>query len=88
MAHDCTPPRRALTFSDLKEKKGIRYSRQHVVRKVKKNQFPPPWKMPGSHLNHWWEDVVDAYLDACAEGRDWSAENNRSAEPSEEDTAA
>ncbi len=22
-------------------------------------------------FNYWWEHVVDAYLTACAEGRDW-----------------
>jgi hypothetical protein len=35
-----------LTQEDLKTKKGIAYSRQHLHRRVKRNTFPPPFKFP------------------------------------------
>jgi hypothetical protein len=38
-------PRVALTQKDLKARKGIPYSRQHVMRKVDDGTFPPPFKL-------------------------------------------
>jgi hypothetical protein len=38
-------PRTALTQKDLKTRKGIPYSRQHVMRKVDDGTFPPPFKL-------------------------------------------
>ena len=63
--------RRVLTQKDLGPKKGIKYSRQHLDRKVTDGTFPPPFHLPGSVLNLWFEDVIDAYLEACAAGQDW-----------------
>jgi hypothetical protein len=42
------PPdeRRVLTQRDLKQKKGITYSRQHVSRKVRDGTFPQPFQLP------------------------------------------
>jgi predicted DNA-binding transcriptional regulator AlpA len=41
-------PRTLLTQPDLKHKKGIPYSRQHIDRKIKAGAFPPPFNMqPG-----------------------------------------
>jgi hypothetical protein len=43
-----TRPRTALTQRDLKVKKGIPYSRQHLDRKRKAGTFPPPFNVqPG-----------------------------------------
>ena len=39
-------PRRVLTQKDLRERKGIRYSRQHISRKVENGTFPPPFQLP------------------------------------------
>jgi prophage regulatory protein len=59
--------RRVLQFPDLKPK-GIKYTRQHIDRLVKKKKFPPPFKMSGSDKgpNNWFEDVIDGHLEACA----------------------
>jgi len=38
-------PVRVLTQADLPAK-GIRYSRQHIARKVEEKTFPPPFKLP------------------------------------------
>jgi hypothetical protein len=43
-------PRRLLTFKDLKEKKGVPYSRQHLDRKMRAGTFPLPFNVaPGYH---------------------------------------
>jgi prophage regulatory protein len=64
--------RRVLTFPDLKSKKGIPFSRQHTARKINAGTFPAPFKTPDGNFNLWFEDVIDDYLAACAEGRDWT----------------
>jgi hypothetical protein len=38
-------PRVVLTQKDLKVRKGIPYSRQHVMRKVENGTFPPPFNL-------------------------------------------
>lgn len=38
-------PRTVLTQKDLKDRKGIAYTRQHIERKVKDGTFPPPFKL-------------------------------------------
>jgi predicted DNA-binding transcriptional regulator AlpA len=63
--------RRVLTFSELKSRKGIPYSRSHISRKVKDGTFPPPFNLPDSTINFWFDDVIDDYLVASAEGREW-----------------
>jgi predicted DNA-binding transcriptional regulator AlpA len=65
--------RRVLTRPELKTEKGIPYSRQHIDRKVRAKQFPAPFKTPDGLINLWFDDVIDDYLAACAEGRDWQA---------------
>jgi hypothetical protein len=45
-----TRPRTALTQKDLKDKKGIPYSRQHLDRKVKGGAFPPPFNAKPGYL--------------------------------------
>jgi hypothetical protein len=65
--------RRVLTRPELKTKKGIPFSRQHLARLVKEERFPKGFKTPDGSYLLWFEDVIDAYLVACAEGRDWQA---------------
>ena len=59
--------RRVIGFEDLKPK-GIKYTRQHIDRLVKKKRFPPPFKMSGSDKgpNSWFEDVIDEHIEDCA----------------------
>jgi hypothetical protein len=46
-------PRRVLTRKDLRAEKGIKYSRQHLAKKIRGGGFPPPftadprWARPG-----------------------------------------
>ena len=37
-------PRRVLTQEDLKTKKGLRYSRQHLAKKIRGDAFPRPFQ--------------------------------------------
>jgi predicted anti-sigma-YlaC factor YlaD len=39
-------PRRVLTRVDLREKKGIPFSRQYIAEKVRERTFPPPFQAP------------------------------------------
>jgi hypothetical protein len=39
-------PLRVLTREDLKEKKGIPFSRQHLARRVREGTFPRPFQAP------------------------------------------
>jgi len=46
-------------------KKGITWTRQHVHRKVKRKEFPPPDGKTSdtpSAPNWWWEHTIDKYL--------------------------
>jgi prophage regulatory protein len=47
---------------DALKTKGIRYSRPHLWRLVKAEDFPRPVKLGGGGRNLWVEDEVDAYL--------------------------
>ena len=42
--------RRALTQKDLKDRKGIPYSRQHLDRKMKAGSFPLPFNVKPGYL--------------------------------------
>jgi len=42
---ECREPRRLLTQKDLKAK-GLRYSRQHVAKRVRGGTFPRPFQLP------------------------------------------
>ena len=59
--------RRVIGYQDLKSK-GLRYSRQHLYRLIRKKRFPPPFKMSGSDKgpNSWFEDVIDGHIEDCA----------------------
>jgi hypothetical protein len=79
--------RRVLTRPELKSKKGIPYSRQHLKRKIGAKQFPAPFKTPDGLFDLWFDDVIDDYLTACAEGRDWQAPKGSAASRRSEDAA-
>ena len=56
---------RMLLRRDLRERKGIGFSRQHLARKVKSGSFPKPdGKTTDSPTapNFWFEHTIDAYL--------------------------
>jgi predicted DNA-binding transcriptional regulator AlpA len=65
-----------LTRRDLETQKGIPWSRQHLDRKIKAGEFPPPFSAPGSSLWLWLEPTIDSYLEAIAAGRDWRETSN------------
>jgi prophage regulatory protein len=50
-----------LGFSDL-QSKGIKFTRQHIHRLIKRAIFPRPIK-PGLRENAWLEDEIDQYLE-------------------------
>jgi hypothetical protein len=62
---------RNIIFSrDLKRRKGITWSRQHVNRKIKNGTFPPPdGRVNPENPNSppwWYETTLDGYTDALA----------------------
>ncbi len=60
---------RMLDLSDLRDRKGIKFSRQHLYRLVKAGKFPRPVKL-GGNTNAWVEAEVDKYLTRRVEERD------------------
>lgn len=60
--HSNQRPMRVLSFPDLKEKKGIAWTRQHVWRQINAGRFPKPVKL-GEATVAWVEDEIDAWLD-------------------------
>jgi prophage regulatory protein len=62
---------RVLFFRDLKAKKGIAWSRQHIMRLVKDGRFPQPAKLGDSPqaFNAWPETEIDDWLEARAKAR-------------------
>jgi prophage regulatory protein len=59
---------RLLYREDLRAK-GIKFSRQHLDRLVKKKKFPKPIKV-GLVTNAWIDDEIDQYLEECVAARD------------------
>jgi predicted DNA-binding transcriptional regulator AlpA len=53
---------KVLSQRDLKDK-GIPWSREHVRRKVKEGEVPPPFKLTEKGRNVWDEEAVDAWLE-------------------------
>jgi hypothetical protein len=54
-----------LTRRDLRERKGIRWSRQHLNRKINDGTFPPPDGKTAdapTSPNFWFEHTIDRYL--------------------------
>jgi predicted DNA-binding transcriptional regulator AlpA len=52
---------RVLPFCELREKKGIEYSRKHLRRKVRDGSFPSPIRL-GDRRIAWHEHEIDAWL--------------------------
>jgi prophage regulatory protein len=63
-----------LSHEDLRDR-GIKYSRQHIHRLIKRGLFPRPVKI-GAGTNAWLENEIDQYL------QDRSAERDAKAAPS------
>lgn len=60
---------RMLLRRDLKERKGIPWSRQHLARLIEEGKFPPPDGKTGdapTSPNFWFETTVDRWLKARA----------------------
>jgi len=60
---------RVLSFFDLRDIKGIRWSRQHVLRMIKAGRFPRPLKI-GDATVAWAEDEIDDWLSERMAERD------------------
>jgi prophage regulatory protein len=62
---------RVLTRFDLRARKGIPYSRQHLERMVRAGEFPVPFKLGNGPKarNAWDEREIDAWLKARARSR-------------------
>jgi predicted DNA-binding transcriptional regulator AlpA len=54
--------RRLIRYKDLRRLFNITWTRQHVLRLQKKGLFPKSFKLPGSHINCWYEDEVTRWL--------------------------
>lgn len=52
---------RLLGWTDLKDR-GISWSRQHINRKIRQGEFPPPIKL-GAQTNAWEEEIIDRFLE-------------------------
>ena len=62
---------RVLLYSDLRPRKGIRYTKVHLGRLEKAGRFPKRFYLgSGTGTMAWAEDEVDDYLAACAAVRD------------------
>lgn len=61
-----------LSASDLKNLKGIPFTRQHIHRLVRAGKFPRPLKL-GEATNGWLEEEIDDWLLARKEERDRAA---------------
>lgn len=60
---------RLIFLQQLKELKGIPYSRPHLHRLIKAGQFPRPIKL-GLNRNAWIEEEIDAYIEGRIAARD------------------
>ena len=61
--------KRVLSYPELRDRKGIVWSRAHVYRMIHAGKFPRPLKL-GEGTSAWLEEEVDRWLDRCATQRD------------------
>jgi prophage regulatory protein len=61
-----------LSRLELKDRKGIPFSRQHLHRLIGAGKFPKPVKL-GEATNGWVESEVDEYIQNCITARDGAA---------------
>lgn len=52
---------RVLSYPDLRDRKGIVWSRAHVYRMIHAGKFPPPLKL-GEGTAAWLEEEIDRWL--------------------------
>ncbi len=57
-----------ITFSELKQTKGIPYTRVHLSRLVQHGKFPQPIKLSENRIA-WDEEEIDAHLASLAARR-------------------
>jgi predicted DNA-binding transcriptional regulator AlpA len=62
-------PKRFLSFPDLRERKGIRFSRTWVNELIRQGKFPKKIHISANRVG-WLEGEIDAFLGACAESED------------------
>ncbi len=67
-ASETSRRKRVLDFKDLYERKGIRWSRPVLRRKMAEDGFPVPYSI-SDRRTVWWEHEVDAWLDEKARER-------------------
>jgi prophage regulatory protein len=60
--------RRLVGVSELQQQ--VPLSRVWIWKLVKTGRFPKPIKLPGGKINFWFQDEVDAWIDARAAARD------------------
>jgi predicted DNA-binding transcriptional regulator AlpA len=63
---------RLLSYADLRERKGIRFSRQWLQVLIKAGKFPKPIHS-GSATTDFLESEVDAYIEGLVKARDAKA---------------
>ena len=63
---------RMLSHADLRDR-GIRYSKQHIHRLIKRGLFPRPVKLGAGGTNAWLEREIDQYLEDRITARDAQA---------------
>jgi len=68
MAHPNISGRKLVSYDDL-EPRGIRFSRVHLRRLEARGLFPQHVKIGAGNFIAWFEDEIDAYLDALAAAR-------------------
>jgi predicted DNA-binding transcriptional regulator AlpA len=62
---------RLLTFRQLKELKGVAFSRQHISGLIRRGLFPRSVKTPGGgQINFWVESEIDEYIEGMMHARD------------------
>lgn len=65
---------RLLSSKDLREIKGISFSKQHLWRLIyEKRKFPRPIKLAGGKRNAWLENEIDEYIARRIAERDTSS---------------
>jgi predicted DNA-binding transcriptional regulator AlpA len=61
---------RLLCYADLKQIKGIKFSRPWIIHLVREGRFPAPLKPGGGTHICWLEAEIDAWLQRLVEARD------------------
>ncbi len=70
---------RIIHYSELGPTKGVKYSREHLMRKVKLGEFPAPIELSTKRVA-WVEAEIDAWIEAAVAKRD-AAEPPRRGRP-------